>query len=513
MNVRALDTTVVKRGVCWVAGVAVLACAVCSLRWRAVHDVPIMMYTARLITESHLIPYRDFFDMNLPGTYWMMGFLVRFFGCSDLAVRLFDLLLLGCVSCFTFIGLRRWGRETAFIGVFLIALRYFAGTWELSLQREFLALVPFSAVMALATWPACFSWKGGALLGLLFAWMFLIKPQFLLFAIPVLLFVGWGQKECGAFLRFLLSFGAGFSLPLVSCAVWLMRHDAWQPFLELVSGYWPLYGQMSFAHEVLTGGARLNNILRGAERMVLSWYVLVAFAGIAFWARLGKSSFKGCVFFFSMIGCAVIFPSLTGQFWGYHKIPFFYLTLYAASFTFAQGSGDEKQCKMDWARVMWGTLLVVAWIGVAVPRSCREAFCGGAVEITKQGVPDQVARYLKGHLVKGDRVQPLDWTGGAVHGMLMADALPATRFLYDFHFYHHLNAPAIQRIRQEFMRSLESAPPRFLVETLGQLRPHGPGASDTFAEFELWRAGRYHVAESKSGYRIWERNRPGDKRE
>ena len=117
MNVRTLDTGAVKRVVCLLAGLAALACAICSLWWRAAHDVPILMYTARLMTESHAVPYRDFFDMNLPGTYWMMAGLVRFFGCSDLAVRLFDLTLLGFILALTFVGLKRWGMEAAVWGV------------------------------------------------------------------------------------------------------------------------------------------------------------------------------------------------------------------------------------------------------------------------------------------------------------------------------------------------------------------------------------------------------------
>jgi hypothetical protein len=127
-------------------------------------------------------------------------------------------------------------------------------------------------------------------------------------------------------------------------------------------------------------------------------------------------------------------------------------------------------------------------------------------------VPDAVADYLKAHLVTGDRVQPLDWTGGAVHGMLMANALPATRFLYDFHFYHHVNTPVIRRIRKEFLSALEATPPRFLIDTMGQVRPHGPGTSETFAELERWRADHYHVVESKSGYRIWERSESQNER-
>ena len=507
MNVRTLDTGAVKRVVCLLAGLAALACAICSLWWRAAHDVPILMYTARLMTESHAVPYRDFFDMNLPGTYWMMAGLVRFFGCSDLAVRLFDLTLLGFILALTFVGLKRWGMEAAVLGVCLVALRYFAGTWRFSLQREYLALVPLSAVLAWTARPQPCSCKGGALLGVLFAWMALIKPQLLIFAVPVLLFTFGEKLGWKRFARVGLALAVGFLLPWSGCAVWLIWHGAWRPFLELVTEYWPLYGQMSGTHEVLTGAVRWRYIMRGAGGVLWTWYPVVACIGISFWAGLGRVSRQWLLFYGSLVVCSMLLPCFSGQFWEYHRIPFYYVTLCVAALAFARPACEKRQAFLSWSGVGWGFLLAALCVGIALPRTCSEAFGKGVVETEKGGIPDEVAGYLVTHLAAGDRVQPLDWTGGAVHGMLIAHALPATRFLYDFHFYHHVSAQFIQRLRQEFLSAIKAAPPRFFIDTMGQLRPHGEGTSASFKEFEEWLADHYHVAASKSGYRIWERNK------
>lgn len=505
-KLRPQPAAIAKSAVCLAAGLAVLACVVCSIRWRAAHDVPILMYAARLMTEAHAVPYRDFFDMNLPGTYWMMGGLVRFLGCSDVMVRFFDLTLFGGVLALTFVGLRRWGNGTAALGVCLVALRYFSGTWHLALQRESLALLPFSAMLAWMTHPTPCSWKGGALLGFLFAWMALIKPQFVVFAVPVILFAYMGNTGWKRFAGFGLALAAGFLVPLVGCAGWLIRHDAWRPFLELATEYWPLYGQMSGSHEVVTGTARWHMIMRGAGTMLCSWYVAAACLGVIVWTMTKKVSLQCILFFVLLTACSVLVPCFTGQFWGYHKIPFFYVTLCLSALVF---SGDLREMGSEfssWLGVVSGAVLVAVWVVVAVPRSYHEAVGGGVIANTKKGVPDEVAAYLKAHLVAGDRVQPLDWTGGAIHGMLIADALPATRFLYDFHFYHHVNTPVIQRLREELMSALRAAPPRFLIETLGQPRPQGPGTSVVFPELEAWRAEKYHVAQAGDGYQIWERN-------
>src|SRR5687768_13818935 len=74
------------------SAVVVAGLAVVSLRWRYVHDSPLMMYAGFLIDRG-AVPYRDFFDMNMPGTYFVMWTMGRVFGWTDLAFRLFDLTL------------------------------------------------------------------------------------------------------------------------------------------------------------------------------------------------------------------------------------------------------------------------------------------------------------------------------------------------------------------------------------------------------------------------------------
>ena len=54
-----------------------------SLQWRMVHDSPIMMYLTFLIDHEHYVPYRDFFDMNMPGTY-LVNLLIALFYIKQL---------------------------------------------------------------------------------------------------------------------------------------------------------------------------------------------------------------------------------------------------------------------------------------------------------------------------------------------------------------------------------------------------------------------------------------------
>ena len=55
-----------------------------SRGWPLIHDAPIMHYIAWLIAEG-AVPYRDAFDMNLPGAYLIHLGVLAVGGAGDLA--------------------------------------------------------------------------------------------------------------------------------------------------------------------------------------------------------------------------------------------------------------------------------------------------------------------------------------------------------------------------------------------------------------------------------------------
>lgn len=63
----------------------------------------------------------------------------------------------------------------------------------------------------------------------------------------------------------------------------------------------------------------------------------------------------------------------------------------------------------------------------------------------------------------GDRVQVLDTTEGAKAVALRARLPSATRFVYDFHFFHDVGSPVNEELRAELIRSFDEAQPRFVI--------------------------------------------------
>ncbi len=150
-------------------------------------------------------------------------------------------------------------------------------------------------------------------------------------------------------------------------------------------------------------------------------------------------------------------------------------------------------------------LVLAVLITIRPPAIFLNQVSGRGANIPKDGRVDAIASYLKTHLRPGDTVQPLDWTGGAVHAMLIARAVPATRFIYDIHFYHSISDPCIQGLREEFVSRMTASRPRFVVEIVGPCKPwvSGPDTTRSFPALERLMRSTYTPVQRGNGYIIY----------
>jgi len=484
----------------WLAvavGLAATLAAACSLSWRMFHDVPMLLYQSNLAVSHGMMPYRDFFYLNLPGTFWFFNGVIRLLGTSDWAIQSANLVIVALVSGLLFWALPKKGVVwcVAF-GVGLGVLRFFSGECVFVLQRETIAMVPMAALLTIGirgAGPSRNESLGSVAVGLLVAWMALIKPQLALYGVPVVVARvaagGRGRHRLVA----LLLMGAGFTIPIAGCAAWLVRNGAWSGFCETLN-YWPLYGQMNFSHGFVDTWTRYKGIFGGACRLVFSPYMAVAVGGLFAGWRTGTLSRLAVWLWGGMLAMSVFVPSLSGQFWGYHRFPFYFMTLCVAGYI------------LTWGRLglATGALLGMFWMSFAGMRVWRETTESSLTRL-QHGIADQFAGYMKKNLRHGERVQPIDWVDGAVHGMLMVDALQATRFTETYYFLHHVNNPVVQKLRREFMDALTKDPPQIFLEARDVRWPNGKGTEARIEAFERWRAAHYRIAEETEHYRIWER--------
>jgi hypothetical protein len=487
------------------AGVLVSAAAD-SLRWPYIHDSPLMLYAGWHMAEGG-VPYRDLFDMNVPGTYFAMWTLGATFGWERLGFRIFDLLCLSILAAGTFAWLRKCGRAPAVAASLLFPLWYLAAGPSTSMQREFLALVPFACMLGLgeSSLPSPVRFFGT---GMLAGAAALIKPQFLLLALPPLV-RQTVMAPAAERVRLVALMGAGIGLPIVAAGAFLAYRGGLDAFIDIATGYWPLYSQLSGSHQALSGTDRLRYLGESTLAGLKSPYILLALVGLA--AVITDGQRRGMAWMLAaVIGAAALYPAFSGQFWTYHWLPFQYVLLATASLALMSSSVSGWTAgNIIRAAAASITLLAVGSSAVAALVASSSGYPASDVVRSRAralGVPGEVAEFLRAHLQPGDLVQPLDWTGGAVHGMLEARARLATRFMYDFHFYHHVDTPYIVRLRRQFVRQLAAVRPRFVIRVFdGRPWPGGPGTSREFPALEAFLEAEYRVVRARATYSILER--------
>src|SRR5262245_46833131 len=113
------------------------AAMIASLNGRMEHDTAWMLYLARLVDQHGYVPYRDFYDINLPGAYFSHILIGRLVGYTDdLRLRVFDLAYLAAISVAAWCWLSRIGRSVAWSAIVMFGLFYLAGGTQVILQRE-----------------------------------------------------------------------------------------------------------------------------------------------------------------------------------------------------------------------------------------------------------------------------------------------------------------------------------------------------------------------------------------
>ncbi len=484
--------------------------------WRITHDTPIMMYTGFLVDRFDFVPYRDFFDMNLPGSYLCYALIGHFFGYGDLELRYADFACLALLSILIFAATARFGLRAALLAVIFCAFRYFRFGAAMSLQREYLAMLPIMAgvAVAVAMPRRGLGWRVW-LSALFFGMAVTIKPHLLIGFIPVFFYFlteairpGSGfASHVRAFVRVCLLSAFGGSIPVLIMIGYLLWNGVLGEFFDNAINYLPLYGSMTASHTTISGKDRLMHLLEHFLGMGghYAWVAsgMVGIFGVLAHAGPRSEHRRQAALLAGLALVYAIYPVFSGQFWSYHYLPFMLFLAMGTGLCFvAQPPGTSVM-----QRVVPVLLATVVVLNMFFHAAVFETALGLRKNRTTYHRADSISRYLRTNLRPGDTVQPVDWAAsGVVHGMLDAEAKIATPFIYHFHFYHHISSPFIQKLRKRFLKSFNEAKPRFVVE--GKLkRPFVNGYDTTtqFQEFEDILREQYEPVMKRSDYYVWER--------
>ena len=457
-----------------------------SLGWPLVHDAPIMHYIAWRIADG-AAPYRDLFDMNFPGVYLFHLAVVKTLGTGDAAWRAVDLAVTALGAVMVAALAAPWGRVAALGGgLFFAAYHLAGGAWNAG-QRDFL-LVPLllAGALGVARWAEDEGARAAFASGVALGCALTIKPHTIVFVVALAAFiVVRARRTRRSGVLPLAALVGGAAIAPMAAVAWLAALGAVGAWRDIVFNYLvPLY----------------SRVTRPADWLYFRWHVWVAIGAtvalsLASVAWSGRVSARHAV---AALGLAYGLVHFVAQRkgWEYHLYP---LAAFAAVLLCA----ELERARSDGRRLALGSLVAglvtVAWLlGV----KGAEASDSGWIVMKERRVA-ALTGDLTGRTKPGDVVQVLDTTDGGVHALLRAHLVQPTRFLYDFHFFHHPDAPMIQRLRDELMRDLRARRPVLVVLWEAGWPASGYERVDAFPALRTWLATDYHLARQGDGYRIY----------
>ena len=455
--------------------------------WQYIHDTPLLNYAGWLMAEHGHRPYRDFFETSMPGTFLVHAAIIKLNldgNTAFIALGLGLLAALGWVGSAILVQIHKASAPLFALAYITFMLLFGAAS---ILQREliitlFISLACLIAFKSHRTWP----------IGVLFSLAALIKPQLALTA-PIIVIASILLHQTRPFPRIIQSL-VGFALPICACLVWLYAIDALPQFRFLVTKYLPLHIQQSTFHVFMETPARLKYLVKAAIHLGDFWILAGGPLLLAVLQYLNRSTMTrehhiklGAIL--AMTASFSVIPVISGQFWDYHYFPYIFFAILCA----VTCLGLARRALSPFLRVATG-------IGALAFPALQGIFLYDPEIISKNNrdmkVVTDMQAALERHLPAGGKVQPIDWTKGAIHAMLRERVLIATPFFYDYHFHHHFSGEITTQLRAEFLTALNTSRPELLLEVPTRPRMKGFDTSYDWPALDTFISENYRIVET-----------------
>lgn len=478
-----------------------------ALAWRQYLDTPLLNFAGFLINEHGRIPYKEIFETSMPGTLLFHSLLGKTLGYSDFSVRIADSFFLLAAMLLIFLFLKAFSRSQALFAALLFGLTHLSFGPKMALQRDFIGATAILGAIYLTMPAGNFSKTRAFLLQFLSGILIGIAASFKPHLAICLPFLAWhlmpSTKILKSFFKHLIILSSGailsFSIPLI----WLWYLGGLPEFIDIFTNYLPLHTQIGHDFTLIQWPEKFWYALGGL--FILNDHLLLtvlALTGVYFGLKEGENHRQNQMKL--LITCFFIYflyPAISGQFWFYHWAPFFIFAAVSTSFVLCRS--DIGRLIEQAVRIL--TLVILLPMAVGWSGEFSRQIRGLPLEPPLAGVPDQIASFLKKNLQSGQTVQPLDWVNGAIHGLLIAKVPVSTRFLYDYHFTHHLSRPYIKNLRLEFLKALQESPPDYIIFVFVKSRVSGPDTAQDFPELGKFIFNNYQMVEKTENFGIFRR--------
>ena len=452
-----------------------------SLEWRVKGDVVFLHYMAYLINEHDFLPYKDLFELNLPGTYLFHIVIGKLFGYTDFVLRTVNMVWLLILFSITWFIMKPFGKITAYVSCILFGLIYLGFGPYMMLERDALALIPITLTVLLVT---NFSKNRSQnlisfLIGVLFACAALIKPHFLIGLPVVWIFYCISisldkQPNKLAFLThyclkksiiMLLGLFITVTLPFL----WLWNIGVLDKFLEILFTYIPLYTQINLEQkeDIIQN---LTILYRFTHFEGLGSLLIASAFGVYLISMHSNSNYQKRVsrLILTLAISYSAYVLIAKKIFFYHWIPYFY---FASLGTAMLLYSSQHFAKMRYIRAIPIFVFTISIMSLLhLPHSIfnqiqQQRVLTWEPKITwADEVEDQIKEYMRKNMQPNDKIQPLIFNAGALEAMLDLNVTPATPYIIKLQFYHNISNPYIQYIRKDFIKRMTQEMPKFIIE-------------------------------------------------
>lgn len=486
-----------------------------SLDWRMMHDTPLLTYTAYLIEEHGLIPYKDIFETSMPGSILFHIFIGKVFGWEDQGFRYCDILLFFFLSYLLYQILINISKKVAIYGTLFWGIHYFSLGQYMHLQRDYIGVIPIILACHIAINKIGSPSFRLLSLGLLTGLSFWIKPHLILGAFPIFFFIISSLQHQNVILvisRYLTLSCIGFFIPSVFIIIFMWSKGSIEAWWDIFIYYLPLHTSLNGEHTIITSyitkyNYAINRLseIGGLQLWLLPFGITLS---IIFFntKKTNTRQIKTLKLLTFICLCYFIYPLISGQFWSYHWMPFsIFFIITATGFLI-----NKTSVSFHTKRFLATQTIIYIYIILFILKPSRDAIMqlkGIPPRQPAAGLVDEIAIMLNKEMNTNELIQPIDWTSGAIHALLISKKKIATRFLYDYHFYHHTNNQYIKNLKIEFLRVLNTKKPKYILIMCNREKVSGQNTQTEFPELDFFINKNYKPKIKNKEYILFERKK------
>lgn len=486
---------------------------VLSLQWPLVHDGAFLHTIAYLINTFDLAPYRDIFETTMPLGILIHVAITKAAGYGDLAFRVVDIAYLAALLFVTHRMMRPLGPLVAWAAALVFGLLYQSYGPQMSLQRDYLVLLPVAAAIWLGGRTEKRGWHF-VVIGALFGLAASVKPQFAIGLPPVLVYalasrqqwIHWRRPDWPDLIKTMLLAGGGAALAALPPFLWVWRTGGLTSWWAMLTDYLPLYNELSGNHKVLGPRERYLYLFQSTQLLGGQAALLIP-ATLGVYIELTRSRLTAAqrrliILLVVLTLLYVVYVAIGGKFWTYHWMPFFYFATCCAVLIVRplQDYEGGRSPKLLALSLFAASLLLILRPAPDLFRQLSGQpplpAAGGRVAL--------MTNYLADKIEPGDTIQPIDGlTGGGSHALMRVGGTLATPYINRTPFYHAVSTSTIQAIRADFLARLANDPPRFITDVPAIPPPSGVDTDD-FPALKQFIAEHYRVVLDEENTIIYE---------